>query len=180
MNESIQGFKPSYVWPNKAFPFREYYVGAECRIFIIENIQHNWQWLSTYARRIRKNDYFFVYCGWYHSPAFAKEAEEIFILLGLHKSNFYFMFNSELEKNNFAIYGFLGSVINHNAWLDENIVMRPLGCPKIYQAIYVARRSQFKRHMLASNVKGLALVCGNNHGNEVCEIPDAEYVNPSP
>lgn len=170
-------FKPSYIWPNPAFPFRIYYESNKCRIFIIENIQHNWQWLSTWHEKFRKNDFFFVYCGWYHSLKFAEEADEIFSILNLSKENFFFLYNSPLEMANFSSRGFNGDLINHNAWLDENALMRPLNLPKIYDAIYVARRSLFKRHGLASRVKKLALIAGMNHGNAVAEVPEYQYLN---
>lgn len=176
----IESYRSPYVWPNPAFPFRVYFNDSKCRIFIIENIHHNWNWLKDYADKFRKSDYFFVYCGWYFSPEFAQEAEKIFSLLGLEKENFFFMFNSSDELCNFEPYGFQGDVINHNAWLDENWVFRPLFLPKIYDAIYVARRSAFKRHYLASKVKRLALVAGINHGNAVVDIPDHVYLNDNP
>lgn len=178
--EDILSFKPSYVWPNPAFPFRVYYDGPKCRIFIIENIQHNWNWMSQWAGRFRETDFFFVYCGWYHSPSFAKEADRIFKILQLRKDRFFIMFNSELEKSNFTPFGFQGDVINHNAWLDEDLVMRPLPESKVYRAIYVARRSAFKRHHLASQVEGLALVAGINHGNAEVELPPHAYLNSAP
>jgi glycosyltransferase involved in cell wall biosynthesis len=175
-------YKPSYVWPNPAFPFRVYYNGPECRVFIIENIQHNWEWLSKYHNKIRDNDYFFVYCGWYHSEGFAKEADKIFSELKLKKENFFIMFNSEKEKHNFEPYGFNGDVINHNAWLDENLVMKVLpDVEKVYDAIYIARLSAFKRHELATKVKNLALVAGINHGNPINDrLPQYSYKNETP
>lgn len=176
-NITKSNFKPSYVWPNPAFPFRIYYDSPKCRIFIIENIQHNWNWMSEWHEHFRPNDFFIVYCAWYHSPAFAQEADEIFSLLSLDKTKFFFMYNSPLEMENFAARGFQGNVINHNAWLDENLVMRPLNLNKLYDAIYVARRSAMKRHMLASKVPRLALVAGFNHGNAISEIPQYTYLN---
>ena len=173
-------FKPSYTWPNPAFPFRVYYEGSKCRIFIIENIQHNWNWMSEWHEHFRETDFFFVYCGWYYSPAFANEAETIFSILNLNKEQFFFMFNSPVEMQNFAEKGFHGDVINHNAWLDENLVMKPLSIDKIYNAIYVGRRSAFKRHMLASKVPHLALIAGINHGNAISDIPPHDYLNDQP
>ncbi|MGD1703878.1 glycosyltransferase [Dapis sp. BLCC M229] len=170
-------FKPSYTWPNPAFPFRVYYESQKCRIFIIENIQHNWKWMSEWHQNFRKTDFFFVYCGWYHSPSFAKEAEKIFSVLNLDKKQFFFLYNCPLEMENFAAKGFQGDVINQNAWIDENLVMRPLNLDKIYNAIYVGRRSAFKRHFLASQVPQLALIAGNNHGNTASEIPPYKYLN---
>ena len=175
-------YKPSYVWPNPAFPFRVYFEHQDLRIFIIENIQHNWEWLSTYASKFKKSDFFFVYCGWYHSEYFAKEAEKIFDELNLSRENFYFLYNEESEKVNFSSKGFIGDVINQNSWLDENLVMKPMdGIVKNYDAIYVGRFSQFKRHFLARKVNNLALVAGNNHGNLIAEqIPEASFLNDKP
>ncbi|TCS41946.1 glycosyltransferase [Reinekea marinisedimentorum] len=175
-------YEPSYVWPNPAFPFRVYYSSDNLRIFIIENIQHNWEWLSSYYNKFKDTDYFFVYCGWYHSEWFAKEAVKIFDVLGLNRENFFFMFNEESEKKNFEKEGFNGQVINQNAWLDENLVMKPIdNVQKIYDAIYVGRFSNFKRHYLAGKVRNLALVAGNNHGNAIIEnIPNYSYLNQAP
>ena len=173
-------FSPGYVWPAPAFPFREYYVGPECRIFIIENIAHNWTWMRDWAHRFRETDHFLVYCGWYHSPYFAKQADAMLSALGLRKEMFYIMFNSPLEKANFLAAGFDGEVINHNAWIDEDLVMRPKQLPKVYRAIYVARRSAFKRHHLASKVSGLALIAGNNHGKDVADLPPHVFINDVP
>lgn len=174
-------YKPSYVWPNPAFPFRVYFESEKLRIFIIENIQHNWNWLSKYHKKFKDSDYFFVYCGWYHSEYFAKESEIIFDELGLKKENFYFMFNQSNEQINFESKGFKGELLNQNCWLDENLVMKPLGLEKLYDAIYVGRFSAFKRHYLAKNVSNLALVAGNNHGNAIADgIPDHVYLNDKP
>lgn len=175
-------YKPTYTWPNPAFPFRVYYNGPECRVFIIENIQHNWNWLSEYSRFFKKTDYFFVYCGWYHSHFFAKQAEQIFDELELSRDNFFFLFNEASEMDNFTPYGFKGDVINQNAWLDENMVMKVLPERiKQYDGIYVGRFSAFKRHYLAEKINNLALVAGNNHGNAKAEgIPNAIYINEAP
>lgn len=176
-NLNKYNFKPSYTWPNPAFPFRVYYESPKCRIFIIENIQHNWNWMSEWHEHFRETDFFFVYCGWYHSPAFAEEADTIFSILNLDKKQFFFMYNCPLEMQNFSVKGFQGDIINQNAWIDENLVMHPLSLDKIYDAIYVGRRSAFKRHMLASKVSRLALVAGRNHGNDIAEIPSHDYLN---
>ena len=174
-------YKPSYVWPNPAFPFRVYFESENLRIFIIENIQHNWTWLKEYHSYFKNSDYFFVYCGWYHSEYFAKEADTIFDELSLDKDNFYFMYNQPSEEANFEAKGFKGELLNQNCWLDENLVMRPLGLPKEYDAIYVGRFSAFKRHHLANKVSNLALVAGNNHGNAIADgIPEHVYLNDSP
>ena len=55
--------------------------------------------------------------------------------------------------------------------------MKILNIEKKFNAIYIARRSAFKRHMLASKVKNLALIAGNNHGKDISPIPEHSYLN---
>ena len=167
--------KTFYTWKQDVFPFRLYFNDKKLKIMIIENIDHNYNWLREYKDSINENHYFFVYLGWYHDKWFAKNSNKIFDGLGLRRENFFFMFNSQIEKDFFENFGFKGEVINHNCWLDENIIIN-MKVDKIYDAVMVARRTAFKRHLLASKVKKLALVCGgSNHGNSVCAIPDALY-----
>jgi SAM-dependent methyltransferase/glycosyltransferase involved in cell wall biosynthesis len=173
-------FVPSYVWPNPAFPFRIYFDDPRCRIFLIENIQHNWKWLKGYHGRFKESDVFLVLCGWYHGEAFAKEAAAVFCLLDLKREQFLFLYNSPEEAAHFETFGFKGYVVPQNAWLDENNVMRPLERDKKFNAIYVARPSAFKRHYLARRVQRLALVAGMNHGNPAVELPRHDYLNSGP
>ena len=98
----------------------------------------------------------------------------------MEKDRFFYLFNSLAEWQCFNSFGFNGCLINHNAWLDETLVMQPLLRDKIYDAIYVGRRSAFKRHMLAGLVANLAIVAGNNHGNGIAPIPCTVYLNPEP
>ena len=174
---SINGFKPNYVWPNPAFPFRLYFEHEKVRVFIIENIPHNWDWLSTYRENIRKTDFFFVYCGWHHDQWFLSQARDTLASLGLSRDRFFYLFNSPEEMDIFRDGCFDGDLINHNAWLDENDTMKPMDNEKIYDAIYVGRRSKFKRHVLASSVKNLAIVAGRNHGNDISDIPPVAFIN---
>ena len=170
-----------YRWPNPSFPFRLYFDHPKLRIFIIENIMHNWDWLSKVANHISERDFFYVYCGWYHDEYFAKTYSRILLELGLSKKKFYIMFNSVDEMNIFKKHGFFGEVINHNCWLDWDQSMKIIdNCDKLYDAIYVGRRSAFKRHMLAKKVNNLAIIAGNNHGNNVSEIPHCKYNNEKP
>lgn len=149
-------------------------------MFIIENIPHNWEWMSKYSDRITESDFFFVYCGWNHSDWFASQAQKTIDSLKLRKDQFFYLFNSRTEQTAFRKDGFEGEVINQNAWLDENLVMKPLSLLKLYNALYVGRRSAFKRHMLAEQIFDLAIVAGNNHGNNIAPIPPTTYLNPQP
>lgn len=121
-----------------------------------------------------------VYSGWYHSNWFGDQAAKSLEALALDKSRFFYMFNSEAEMANLRSFGFNGEIINHNAWLDEKLVMRPMALNKIYDAVYVGRRSSFKRHLLAEKVESLALIAGINHGKDVSAVPRASYINSEP
>jgi glycosyltransferase involved in cell wall biosynthesis len=172
-------YLPHYVWPNTAIPFRHYFDHPNLRIFIIENISHNWKWMREASRRFQARDYFFVYCGWYYSDWFLKKDLEVFDALTLDKSKFFFLFNSADEMNRYLSAGFQGELINHNAWLDWNGPMRVLTNEvKRYDAVYTARPTPFKRHYLASGVKSLALITGSLHGTAaVGELPSHIYRN---
>ncbi len=180
--EAIRNFKPPFVWPNPAFPFRLYLDHPKCRIFIIENLSHNWEWMSKYRDGIRETDFFFVLVGWYFDEPYVRKDMNMLKALGLNTNNFFILCNDKRELDVYSKVGFNASIINQNAWLDENKVMRPMPeVDKKYNAIYVARRSEFKRHMLAENVENLALVAGINHGFSISEIPsDYAYLNDSP
>lgn len=168
---------PCYTWPSAYFPFREYFSSPSLRIFIIENIHHNWKWLSNYSSKFQARDYFFVYCGWHFNENFLKTDLEIFNNLRLNKNSFYFLFNSQFECDIYRNAGFYGEVINHNCWLDWEADMQIIpDITKLYDAIYVARFTPFKRHHLASEVKNLALVMGDLHGSQPSEDLPLHYL----
>lgn len=172
--------KNYYTWPNPAFPFRILLEKADLRIFIIENIQHNYKWISKYSSSFQDRDFFFIYCGWYHSEFFAKQVNDIFDELLLKKSQFFILFNSVQEKQNFSNTGIDGDIINQNCWLDWDFV-KPVNADTQFDAVYVARHSPFKRHELASKVPNLALIMGNSHQNEAeSNLPNFVFRNDSP
>jgi glycosyltransferase involved in cell wall biosynthesis len=174
-------FKPCYVWPNKNFPFRIYFQSEQCRIFMLENLQHNFTWLSAYARKIRPTDHFFVIVGCHYHPWLVNEAAQMFDALGLARRQFHVLFNDAREREIFAAQGFTGALVNQNAFLDDANVMRPLSLPKQYDAIYVARPIALKRHHLAGEVENLALVAGNLHGaNIAVKVPPHVWANTAP
>lgn len=178
MNQELI-FKPSYVWPNPAFHFRIYYQSGKVRIFLIENIVHNWEWLKKYGDRIQQNDYFFVQLGWYFGDWLTEECQRALDYLGLDKSRFRIMFPDFATKNLFESYGFSGYLINHNCFLDESI-FNIKNIERIYDAVYVARFAPFKRHFLAANIPSLALVAGSTWGVEAKDIPSHKYLNEAP
>jgi glycosyltransferase involved in cell wall biosynthesis len=165
-------YKSPYVWPSPTIPFRHYYKSKKLNVYIIENIMHNYNWLNKYKNKIKDTDFFFVYCGWFHDDWFAKVYNDIFENLKLNKNNFFFLFNSALEQSILYKYGFAGEIINHNCWLDENLFsLNPV--EKIYDAILISRKSKFKRHYLANNVKNLALIVSGSNDNH-----DLDYKMP--
>lgn len=178
----ISSFKPPYVWPNPAFPFRLYLDHPQCRIFIIENLSHNWEWMRDWRDGIRKTDFFFVYSGWeqVETGSFRKGGEMLDVL-GIDKSQFLWMANEQAEIDAFESVGIAAQLINHNAWLDDNSHLAILNEAKIYDAIYSARLVDFKRHHLAAKVRNLALVAGNTHrSGTALKPPPHVYLNEEP
>ena len=176
--EIAEEFKPCYTWPAKSIPFREYFISDNLKIFIIENIVHNYEWLKTYKDKITTKHFFFVLLGWNHSEFLCKQTSEIFELLKLNKNNFFFLCNSNQELNYLVKFGFNGDVINQNTWLDENLYLIQ-STQKIYNALYIARQTKFKRHYLANKIPNLALIAGGiRHGNtEQIVLPSHVYNN---
>lgn len=160
-----------YTWPNPTFPFRFYLNHSKCRIFWIENLSHNYDWLKKVKDDIKDTDFFLVHVGWHFSDYLAKLGKSVIEELGLNIDNFFIMYNSEDEMDTGSRYGFTGSIINQGGFLDENM-FSIINCDKIYDALYIARPSAWKRHYLADKIKNLALVCGGgNHGNDECKVP---------
>ena len=161
--------------------FQSFLWDAKLRIFIIENLQHNYKWLKLYSKYFRDTDHFIVIVGFYVQEVSVVEADEMFKLLNLSKSNFHILYNDDREFNLFKKYNFKGEVINHNCWLDENNIMQIVPRKKLYNSIYCARLVPFKRHYLASKVENLALIAGDNtvKNPENIEIfvPSHSYIN---
>ena len=163
-----------YTWPNPHFPFKCLLNHEKCRIFILENIPHNYIWLEKYKNNIRETDFFFVTLGWFLSQHLANQSRCILDQLNLNRDNFYILYNSPEEESNGTTFGLEGSVINHNAWLNEH-ELTLLSRAKKYRALYIARPTDFKRHYLAQQVKGLALAAGGfNHRNLQVDLPPAD------
>jgi glycosyltransferase involved in cell wall biosynthesis len=182
MMARMSEFAPRYVWPAKTFPFRLYFQSEQCRIFVLENLQHNFTWLSAYAKKVRPTDRFFVIVGCHYHPWLVEEAGRMFDALQLDRQQFAILFNDEREQRIFAEQGFSGAVVNQNAFLDQTKIMRDLpGTRKQFDAIYVARPIALKRHHLAAQVPNLALVAGNLHGaNTAVQVPPHVWANDKP
>lgn len=163
--------KDIYKWPNPAFPFSCFFNGNKCRIFFIENISHNYDWFDLYQNKIRNTDYFFVVLGWNFSEHLARHAAYTIEKFKLDKNKIFILYNSPEEEvigQNFKLNGF---IMNHNALLDIDI-LKPLNTKKKYNALYIARPVQFKRHYLASKISKLALAAGGNlHKDEEASLP---------
>jgi glycosyltransferase involved in cell wall biosynthesis len=172
-------FKPCYTWPNPAFHFRLYFNHERCRIFIIENIAHNWEWLHQYKDRIRDTDYFLVQLGWYFDDWLADESRRAIEALGLDITKFIILFSDYASKQTFESLGFSGRIVNYTCFLDYD-KFKIIDVPKKYDAIYTARFVPFKRHYLCSEIDNLALVAGDAWGDEIRDIPKHSYLNEKP
>jgi len=178
--------KLSYTWSDECFPYLLYYSSPKLRIHIIENITHNFNWLSLHRHLICDKDVFLVALGTYYHNWLVKEAKNVIEHLGLCPNNFYILFNDIRDKSIFERYGFRGELINQNCWLDESIFPDPLEQrQKTYDAIYVARNAPFKRHYLCENVTKLALVVGQDFNPNTKDIlkdplPQNDYINSAP
>lgn len=178
----VTDYKPVYTWPNKAFPFRLFYEGVNCRIFIIENIQHNFEWLAHFRNKIRSSDLFFVILGSHWNQHLLNNAIDMMSCLGLSYDSFVILYNDERDEKLFSNSDFKGCIVNQNCWLDYNRtfnVQSPIS--KQYDAVYVGRMIPVKRHYLASLVDNLALVSGIIYaGNVEAEAPPHIYRNSKP
>ncbi len=160
----VSNFESVYIWPNEYIPFRLYLDNEKLRIFWISNFTHNFNWLKKYRNGIRDNDIFFVNIGTYYHDWLVQHAVDMLNDLKLEKDRFYVMVNDEREHEIFSKYGFRVYVVNNNSWLDYTKFNSSLRSDKKYDAIYVARDIEFKRHELAANVSNLALVMGPSLG----------------
>jgi glycosyltransferase involved in cell wall biosynthesis len=155
-----------------------YHESDNCRIIIIDNIVHNVEWWKEAYEFFRPTDHFFVYHTWYLSEYLCKESAKVFDLFQFDRKQFFFLFNSMQESLNALKYNFEGGLVNHNCWLDESDNMKIIpDIDKKYDALYIARLSDFKRHHLAEQVPNLALIAGFNHGREEMSIPNHVYRN---
>lgn len=160
-----EAWMPCYIWPNPHIPFRLYYESDKCRIFIIENIQHNYLWMMKFRFGIKTTDHFFVMIGCHYHEALAEEAARALELLGLPIAQFHILFNDDRERSLFKKSGFGGALVNLNCFLDERRFFCDRGAEKLFSSIYVARLVDFKRHFLCSQLDNLALVAGDTHGS---------------
>lgn len=172
-----QEFKSCYIWPNPAFPFRVFYSDKNIRVFIIENLGHNFEWLKRIKKYIKKTDYFFVIVGCFYSEHLVIEGLRMIENLSLDIRQFRIMYNDNKDKLTFDKHGFYGEIINQNGFINENI-MKPIKKNKDFNAIYVARLITLKRHELAAQVSNLALVAGDSMGTALSTyIPPHIYLN---
>lgn len=135
-------------------------------------IPHNWEWFAKYHKGFRDTDVFLVTQGW-AGELLASNTAEVFKALDMNKSQFIMICNDQSEVDVYSKIGLPCVLINQNAFLDHDTqVLTQPDVTRIYDAIYVGRRSEVKRHMLAAKVERLAIIAGNNHGNNLAPVPD--------
>jgi len=81
-----------------------------------------------------------------------------------HNLKLYFLCNSKIEENNFQNRNLNGIFCHQNAFLDENRYFIS-NKKKIYDAIYLARITPFKRYELTKKLSNLKII-GNYHNYE--------------
>ena len=166
-----------YKWPNDHFPFRVYFNSPNLRIFLIENIYHHSEWLIKYRNEIRETDFFLVNLGWYYDDWNVKSCHDFLEAVGLDSARFFILCPSTAEVSLFRHYGFNTYLVNHNCFLDENL-FKIINSDKVYDAVYTARLTPFKRHYLSNNIENLALISGNLNGaGELEHIPKCRWRN---
>lgn len=130
-------------------------------------------WLNEVKDQIRDTDFFVSLTGWCIDEYFAQTNARCLEMLGIPKSQFIILFNSVKEKQISEKYGLTGELVNNNCWLDYDMFSISKSVNKKYDALYVARPTEWKRHHLAKGIKKLALAAGgNNHGNISIELPE--------
>jgi glycosyltransferase involved in cell wall biosynthesis len=123
----------------------------------------NWKnefaiWIKKNYRH--KNIYALFNLGWNyedcHRVSFLKEELDKLKLI-IKNINIIFLCNSLIELNNFKEIGENCIFCSQNAFLKENryLVTRQR---KVYDAVYLARITPFKRHELAQNIQRLLLI----------------------
>lgn len=135
-------------------------------------IPHNWEWFAKYHKGFRDTDVFLVTQGW-AGELLASNTAEVFKALDMKKSQFIMICNDQSEVDVYSNIGLPCVLINQNAFLDHDTqVLTQADVTRVYDAIYVGRRSAVKRHMLAAKIERLAIIAGNNHGNNLAPVPD--------
>ena len=86
--------------------------------------------------------------GWNLSEYLAEHSRFTIDSLGLRNENFFILYNCHEEKRNGQKFNLNGRVINHNAWLEPSR-FKPKPIKKKYDALYIARPSEFKNHNFA-------------------------------
>ena len=127
-----QSFKPCYVWPSENIPFKILYNDDSIRIFIIENLQFNFNWLDKFKFRIKQKDIFFVINTIHYSEWLIQEASITIENLGIDKNKFIILCNHEFEKKIFENNNFRSAIVNRDSLIDNTEVMKPSSIQKIY------------------------------------------------
>ncbi len=78
---------------------------------------------------------------------------------------FIFLCNSAIEEENFKKHNLNGIYCHQNAFLNENNYRIIPNAAKLYDAIYIARITPFKRHLLAANIPRLKII-GDYYNSE--------------
>lgn len=102
-----------------------------------------------------------------------------------HGTRFHFFCNSLSEVDYLQTQGFSAILLNQNALAHENDFRVELS-EKVFDAIYIAKMTPFKRHYLARDVKSLALIYSkygeldSYYAHVLSLLPTASFLNGDP
>lgn len=113
------------------------------------------------ALQDHKDVYILIQLGWQReTPERARELVNTIAEIhskhnGIH---FTFLCNSPTEQHNLADHGLDAVFCHQNAFIDDNLYPIIPNAQKLYDAIYIARVTPFKRQELARDIKTLRLI----------------------
>lgn len=172
------GTKPSWIWENHVIG-DNIYSSDKFRIFIMENLEHNWNILPYY----KKNDYIFIIIGCFMGKWNFEYCAKTLNTRNpeYNRKNIIFM-AAEPMQIFFAIeYGFSAILCNHNAIFCDEEKFSISEKEKIYDHVINCRpEKNFKQPHLTKGLNKLAAIKGQNFNKkDYYDMKDlgAEFLN---
>ena len=110
---------------------------------------------------VYENVHILIQIGWQReTPERTRELADALVALAQERSGLHFTFlcNSPHEKEVIEAEGLSAVFCHQNAFIDETLYPVVPGAEKLYDAIYIARITPFKRQELAEKIKTLRLI----------------------
>ena len=153
-----------YVYADKLNSIREIYRGDKLKIYFMEGVSHNIQWLQDL---IDIDSYFYAIIPHATYPKFYEHTIEFLeqTLPGhLGKTQIIWLANTEDQFISFKSAGLRAIFCNHNCWLDESLFgIENCENEKIFDLVINCRPETMKNPHLAIGIDNLAVIKGINH-----------------